>query len=395
MAELATSSRAAGPRATPDWGAVRQRFPACASLCYLDSARKATLPDHVGQVFSAWLDDVNSTAGGRAFSLASVEEARSQLARTYGAPAAGLAFVKNTSEGINAVAQGYARLKAGDNVLVSAEEHESNIFPWRRLEQRGIEVRFLAADAQGQVAIDAVRATADAHTRVIAVSWVTYGRGVRLDLALLGQFAAERQILLVVDAIQGLGILDSRIDQLGAHVVAAGGHKGLFGLNGTGLLYVDPEVIGLIEPPYAGKYSFTSNERFQPVPAFATDAHRFEYGNPNYSGLAILKHSAAFIEQLGLAAIEARVEELTDLLIDHADRLGLALRTPRAWRQRASIVSFETRGNAAEILSALRDRGIVMSEKDGHLRASVHVYNSEEEIAHAASTLAELGLGGR
>lgn len=392
LTNLAMGRPAPDTRNAPDWASVRACFPACEALSYFDSARKAILPSHVGRTFAAWLDDVDATGGVEAFSFEKVEQARTQMARTYGAPPSSLAFIKNTSEGINIVAHGYGPLKPGDNVLVSGEEHENNVLPWRRLAQRGIEVRIVAADAAGHVGVEAFRAAADSKTRVIAVSWVTYGRGVRLDLPALGQYAAEQDILLTVDAIQGLGVIDARLDQLGAGVIAAGGHKGLFGLNGSGLLYVGADVIDRIEPPYAAKYSFTSNDRFQDEPFFAPDAHRFEYGNPNFAGIAILKESAAFIDDLSLKAIAARVEELTGVFIECADRIGLVLRSPREWPRRAGILSFETPGNAAEVLAALRAQNIIMSEKDGHVRASVHVFNTEDEIGQAAAALADLGL---
>ena len=377
----------------PDWDALRAEFGACGHLTYLDTARKAILPRHAASTLVRWTADIDETGGARAFSFDLVEQHRQAVGLTYGAAPETIAFVKNTSEGINIAAHGYDRLGAGDNVIITSEEHENNALPWRRLAGHGIEVRVVPADPSGRVTVDALRDAIDRRSRVLAVSWVTYGRGIRLDMPLIGQLAEDNDLLLVVDAIQAVGVLATRLDDLGAHVVAAGGHKAMFGLNGTGILRVRDDWIERITPPYGAKYSFTSNDRTQPHPVFASDARRYEYGNPNFAGLAVLGASAGFVGKIGLAAIERRVEALTGAFIEAAEGQGLCLRTPRAWQERAGILSFATPpGRAASCLAALRERGIVMSEKDGHLRASVHFFNTEDEVAMVAAALGEIGL---
>lgn len=378
-----------------NWASFRARFPACASFGYFDIARKAILPLDVREAMEHWLDDVDTSGGKRAFSLDSVEAARSALADTYGAKKEGLAFVKNTSEGINLIARGYERLKAGDNVLVSSEEHQSNLFPWLRLKAAGVEVRIVPADPEGRLSVDHFRALADQRTRAIAVSWVTYGRGLRLDIPLLGQFARERDILLVVDAIQGLGILSDRIDSLGAQVVVSGAHKAMFGLNGTGILYVAPERIGEIDPLCVGKNVYASDERFQASPRLRDDARRFESGNLNYLGIAVLAASAGLVAATGLKAIEERIAKLTGHFLESAKRVGLSIRSPDAFGERAAILSFATSGDASTIVAGLRKCGFVMSDKDGQVRASVHAFNTEVEITDAVAAMRQAGLARR
>ncbi|MFQ5799975.1 MAG: aminotransferase class V-fold PLP-dependent enzyme, partial [Bacteroidota bacterium] len=109
-------------------------------------------------------------------------------------------------------------------------------------------------------------------------------------------------------------------------------------------------------------------------------AHRFEYGNPNFLGIWIQRHSAEYLKSIGLQKIETRIKELTTYLIDRADDMQLIVRTPRPWNARASIVSFDVGDDAAAIVAKLRDQNIIVSEKDGHLRAGVQFYNTKDEL---------------
>ncbi len=364
----------------PDWETVRAGFPAAARFAYLDLARKAILPDTVGQAMAEWLADVHEAGGRRAFSMAEIEAARGDVARVFGSRPERLAFVKNTSEGINIVAQGLD-WQPGDNLVISTEEHENNTFPWRPLVARGVEVRIAQADADGIVSVDAYRALVDARTRVVAVAWVTYGLGARADLAAFAELCRQRDILLVVDAVQGLGILADRIDALGADVVAAGGHKAQFSLAGAGLFHVSDRALDRLRPPYAAKYSFATLDRSDPGPALAADAHRYEYGNPNFLGIWVQRRSALMVEGWGRARVEARIRALTDRLIAGADERGIGVATPRSWQARAGIVSFDIAGaDADRIEGFLEQDGIRAAAKDGRIRVAPHVYNDEADI---------------
>lgn len=363
----------------PDWEAIRKLFPATGKFIYLDIARKAILPTWVDAAIRAWLDDVHEHAGAQAFDMDAIELARSSVGATFGAPPRNLAFVKNTSEGMNIIAEGYG-LKPGDNVLISDFEHENNTFPWRHLTRRGIEVRRALPDAAGRVTVDCYRPLVDGRTRLISAAWVAYGNGYRCDLPALSEFCRGRHIRLVVDAIQALGVLATPLADLGADAVVAGGHKAQFSLAGAGIMYMSEDMIAQVTPPYAAKFSFASNDRRREVLELAPDAHRFEYGNPNFLGIWVQRHSAERLAQIGLAHIERRIEGLTTMLIESARARGLSVATPAAWRERAGIVSLRLPGDAGQAVSALNARNIICSAKDGYLRCAVHFYNTEDEL---------------
>ncbi|MBI4183951.1 MAG: aminotransferase class V-fold PLP-dependent enzyme [Proteobacteria bacterium] len=382
MNKRATTARAGTPREprpAPDWEGLRREFPTTGRLAYLDLARKAILPRRVEGAIGEWMTDVYERGGEDAFAMDPIEETRRTVARLVGAPANTIALVKNTSEGINIVANGLD-LKPGDNVVIGECEHENNTFPWRHHEARGVEVRVVRAEPDGSIAPSAYAGRIDSRTRVLSCAWVTYGTGFRSDLEALSALCRERGVRLIVDGVQAVGILDRPIGELGVDALACGGHKALFSLAGAGFLYVSEGLIGELRPPYAAKFSFSSNDRRQKPLALAADAHRFEYGNPNFLGCWVQRRSAEFLMEVGLANIERRVRALTTYLIERADALGLKVATPRPWDQRAGIVSFDVPGDPTATVRRLKSEGVVVSVKDGRIRASCHFFNNEADL---------------
>ena len=381
-----TTENAAALQTEPDWAALRREFPTLENVVYLDISKKAILPRRVEEYMSEWMQDIYEDGGARAYSMDCIEETRQVVADVFGMPSSNLSLIKNTSEGVNIVAQGFP-WREGDNVVISEFEHENNTFPWRHLTERGVEVRWAAPDAEGRVTVDQYQEIVDDRTRIIAAAWVAYGNGYRADVPKIADFCRDRGIKLVIDGIQAVGVLATPIAELGADVFVTGGHKAQFSLAGAGFMYATDEMIEMLTPPYAAKYSFTSNDRMQTSPELAHDGHRFEYGNPNFLGCWVQKRSADYIAEIGLANIEARVQLLTTALMEEAERRQFKVRTPRPWTERAGIVSFDIGGHAGEKQAQLRARNIVVSEKDGHLRTAVHFYNSEDDLTRFLDAL--------
>jgi len=374
----------------PDWDALRAEFPATERYAYLDIGRKALLPQVVRTSTESWLDDVQLNIGKSAFDMDGQEETRRAVSDLFGAHEANIALVKNTSEGINIVAAGFPWAE-GDNVVISRLEHENNTFPWRYLARRGIEIRWAEEDAHGRVTVDSYASAIDERTRIIAAAYVAYGNGYRSDLPLVAQFCREKNIRLIVDAIQGIGVLAAPISSLGADVLCAGGHKAQFSLTGAGFMYITDEMIAQLDPPYAAKFSFTSIDRAVPELELAPDAHRYEYGNPNFLGLWVQKRSAEFLSSIGLENIEARVRDLTTYLIDELESRQIKVLTPKPWEERAGLVAISVDSAAGEIEDALRERGIIVAAKDGNIRAGIHFYNNRDDIDRFVSELSSFG----
>ena len=372
----------------PDFDALRKQFPTLENFVYLDTAAKAPLPRCAEEAMISYMADMWERVGERSFSMQEVERTRETLARLVGVPSTTVSFIKNTSEGINIVAQGLG-LEAGDKVLISEFEHSACVLPWRRLEKIGVEVEVVRGSA-GRIPPENFIEKMDDRTRAVGVSWVAYGTGYRFDIPTIAAACRERDIVLVVDGIQGVGVLATPLTQLGADVVVAGGFKGLLSPTGTGFLYCREGFASRIEPAYVARFSFASDDKWKRPLELATDARRFEFGNPNYLGIWVMRHCLELILSIGLEQIERRVRGLTTYLYEQVEELGFKVVTPKAWHERAGILSFDV-PEPESVKRRLMERKIVVNVRDGGtLRAAPHFYNSREDIDILVDALAEI-----
>jgi cysteine desulfurase/selenocysteine lyase len=372
----------------PDWTALRSEFPTLAKWTYLDIARKTIPPRCIEWAMQEYCRDVYDNAGADAWSGDNVEATRNLMAQFLGAAPGELAFMKNTTEGLNIAAHAFD-LKPGDNIVLTDMEHVNNVWVWRHWEARGVEIRF-AQNRNGRLPLDAFLEKIDGRTRVVACAYVTYGNGYRVNLPALGKICRERGIRLVVDGVQGIGILAAPLRELGADMIAIGGHKGLLGLTGTGLLYCRQDLIRELKTPFIRPLSVvgaTVNKQFDHV----HDAHRFEGGNPSFLGIRVMRRGAEFLQSIGLAHIESRVRELTTRFLAMVGEAGIKTQTPPAWEERAQIVNLMV-PDAKALQAKLFKRGVVVNVKDDALRVSMSFFNNEEDLERALDAIKrELG----
>jgi selenocysteine lyase/cysteine desulfurase len=363
----------------PDWAALRNEFPTLAKWTYLDVARKTIPPRCAEWAMQEYCRDVYDNAGADAWSGENVEATRQLLAQLLGAQTSEIAFTKNTTEGLNIAAHAFD-LQPGDNIVLTDLEHVNNIWVWRHWEAKGVEIRF-AANREGHLTLDTFLEKIDSRTRVVACAYVTYGNGYRVNLPELGKICRARDIRLVVDGVQAAGILAAPLSELGADIVAIGGHKGLLGLTGTGLIYCRADLIRELKTPFIRPLSAVgaaANKQFD----YVHDAHRFEGGNPSFLGLRVMRRGAEFVQSIGIANIEARVRDLSATFLDMVRKAGLRTQTPAQWEERAHIVNLLV--PAAKALQAkLHARRVVVNVKDNALRVSMSFFNNEEDLDKA------------
>lgn len=374
---------------------LRRLMPVTEELVYLNHASIAPLPAPAAARVAGLAETVART-GDRRWPERNdhCEVVRRQAAGLLGARHVHeVAFTGNTSEGLSAVAWGLD-WKAGESVVGAGPEFPSNVYPWLSLTSLGVEYRPVP-ERDGRVEAERVLAAVDSTTRVVAVSWVQYATGYRIDLQRLAVGCRERGVLLVVDAIQGAGALTLDADGLGLDAVALASHKWLLGPEGLGLLYVSDRVIDRFRPVRHGWRSVADRYEwgtFDPTPA--TGALRFEAGTLNSYGIHALGASLDLLCGFGAAAAEARVLALAGRVATGLERLGFELAVARA-DDRPEEISGIVAGThpdrpAEDLAGALEERGIVVSHRAGRLRFSPHVYNSEEEVDRALDALASL-----
>jgi cysteine desulfurase / selenocysteine lyase len=379
---------------TPSWPEIRKEFPTLAKWTYLDCARKTIPPRCQEQAMQDYTRDVYENAGADAWSAINVAETRAAMAQLLGAKPSEIAFTKNTTEGLNIAAHGFD-LRPGDNLVLTDLEHVANVWVWKHWEAKGVEIRF-ARNREGRLPLAAFLECMDARTRVVSTAYVTYGNGYRVNLPELGRACRERGARLVVDGVQGIGILSARLDELGADVIASGGHKGLLGLTGSGIVYCREELVKEL------RADFVKQPAAEPVGLahvvsqfdYVRTAHRFEGGNPNFLGIRVFRQGAEFLRSVGLDRIERRVRDLTTTFLRLLKTAGLDSQTPDAWEERAHIINVLV-PDAAQLMDRLREKHhVVTNVKDGALRVSVSFYNDEEDLERAIRAIKQ-ELGGK
>src|SRR3989441_5037850 len=373
----------------PDWKALRAEFPTLAHWTYLDVARKTVAPRCQERALQEYTRDVYENAGADAWAAGNVAETRATLAQLLGAKPSEIAFTKNTTEGLNIAAHAFD-LRPGDNIVLTNMEHPANVWVWKHWEAKGVEIRY-AQHRNSRLPLSAFEEQIDERTRVVSTAYVTYGNGYRVNVPGLGRLCRERGIRLVVDGVQAAGILAAPLNGLGADIVAIGGHKGLFGLTGSGIVYCREELVDKIKTPFVKQPGSAApqtvrahaNSQFD----YVRTAHRFEGGNPNFLGVRVLRAGAQFLLSIGLQSIENRVRELTTACLKQLRMHGLETRTPEPWDERAHIVNVLV-PNAAALMARPREtHRVVVNVKDDALRLSMSFFNNEEDIEKAVHAI--------
>jgi selenocysteine lyase/cysteine desulfurase len=363
-------------------------MPVARQWAYFDHAAVAPLTEPARAVLAAWAEDVASNGDAHWPQWAErLETTRRHGAELIGAHPDEIALVRNTTEGINLVAEGFP-WRSGDNVVTLADEFPSNLYPWMNLADRGVETRRVPTDG-GRVNVDALAAACDTRTRIVAISWVGYASGWRNDLDQIAELAHARGAYFFLDAIQGLGVFPLDVSRTSIDFLAADGHKWLLGPEGAGLFYLRREHLNLLRPFGLGWSSVVQGSNFSHVELnIKPSASRYEGGTPNMGGQVALGLSLELLLSLGQEAIAERVLQITSLLCQRLKEIGATIISSREPPHASGIVSFELAGkNPILVRKHCLDQHVVLSCRGGRLRASPHAYNNEEDIERLISAL--------
>jgi selenocysteine lyase/cysteine desulfurase len=375
-----------------DWSRVRAEFPVTERWVFLDHAAVAPLSAPARRALIDYADE--AAAHGVVAEprwLQRIEATRGLFGRLLNADPQQIAFIKNTSEGIGFVAEGFP-WRAGDNVVLAAEEYPANIYPWMNLAGRGVEVRLVPTRDQ-RIWVDDIRAALDARTRVVSLSFVEYASGFRNDLDAVGALCRERGVYFCVDAIQGLGVFPLDVQTTPVDFLAADGHKWLLGPDGAGIFYLRPELVDFLHPVSVGWHSVVGAWDFATI-AFHLKPHagRWEGGSFNAAGIAALGASLELLLRLGIETVRDRVLALTDYLCERLAQIGLEVYSSRRPEDKSGIVSVSAPGrDLRAIVRRCRAQGVVINQRAGRLRISPHCYNTPEEIDRLIEVLQQNG----
>ncbi len=414
-------SAAAGPVSAPsrtaktrafDVHRIRDDFPILTQtihgkpLVYLDNVNTTQKPQCVIDALVDYYSNYNANVHRGAYDLSvrateAYERARAKVQHFLGARLPQeILFVRGTTEAINLAAQsfGRSRIRAGDEVLVSAMEHHSNIVPWQLLcEQTGARLKVAPIDDSGELRLDELGRLLTANTRIFAVAHVSNSLGTINPIAEIVSLCQRRGICVLVDGAQAAPHFRLNLAELGCDFFALSGHK-LFGPMGVGVLYVKKEILDSL-PPYHGGGNMIRSVTFEKT-TYADAPFRFEAGTPNVADAIGLAAAIDYLQDLGMDVIERHEQEL---LVYATSRLRdvPGLRILGTARAKAPVISFVLDDIHAHDISTILDQeGIAV--RAGHhcaqpvmdrfavpatVRASIAFYNTRDEVDRLVEAL--------
>lgn len=357
-----------------------QQFPILKRDIYANHAAIAPWPRATADAVASFAAE-NASAGPAEYRewIARERTLRGQFAELIGASGTqDIALLKNTTEGICAVAFGYP-WQPGDNVVIPAGEFPSNRLPWRAQEARGVAIREVdirGDDGPETALIDAM----DDRTRVLAVSSVQFNDGLRLDLVKLGEACASADVLFFVDAIQHLGALPFDVVAAEVDCVAAGAHKWMLGPEGMAVFYCGEKARAKLALTQVGWHMFENPWNFDKSDwTPAKSARRFEAGSPNTLGQVATHASLALLLDRGMEKVGERVLANTRRLSAGLSGMpGVRVHNPLEPGRQSGIVSFSVDEAEPRVMfKRLMAAGVTCALRDGRVRLSPHFYQDE------------------
>ena len=290
-----------------------------------------------------------------------------------------IAFVDNTSNGLNILAQGI-KWKKGDSIILNDIEFPSNVYPFLNLEKDGVEVEFVKSK-DGIVSADDIINSIKPSTKLISISHVQFLTGYKADLEKIGNVCREKEIILSVDAIQGLGAFTLDVEKNKVDFISCGTAKWLLGMQGFAFIYISEKLQNSLQPKYVGWLSVENawNHLDYNLKLKKT-ADCFQGGTINAFGVFGLLPSLKLFSEFGYKNVEERILDNSTHFTKRLLEIGIHPILKDCEKENLSgIVSFKHR-NAKMIFEELEKKQIYCSVREGMVRLSPHFYNTKEEI---------------
>ncbi len=377
-------------------------------IIYLDNAASSwPKPPGVKEAMAEVIDDfaANPGRGGHTLAIKASKvlfRTRMQLSRLFGVKNPNdLFFYLNATQALNQAIKGY--LKEGDHVVTSSIEHNSVRRPLEYLRRtRNIEITYVEPREDQLFYADDFEQAINDHTRMVVVSHASNLTGVILPISEIGRVTRRKGIAFLVDASQSAGILPIDVEAMGIDMLAFPGHKGLYGPQGTGGLYVDSSID--LEPLIHGGTGSQSEAIDQPT----TRPDRYESGTANTVGLAGLQAGVTFVIEKGVEEIHRYEWNLARQAMEQLQEIpGVTIYGPPLEVERVGVVSFNIQGFDASEVSFILDQQYQIATRAGYhctplahktagteamgaVRASFGIFNTEEDVKELITAVREI-----
>ena len=387
---------------------IKTDFPILNDIIYMDSASTSLTPEPVLNVVSKYYREYNANVGRGVHRLSQVtsqkyKDAHRKVADFIGANEKEVIFTKNTTEAINTVASGL-KWKTGDKVVTTLLEHHSNFIPWLRLKSFGVTLDIVKPDKNGKFNVADFEEVIDDKTRLVAVTHVSNVLGTITPIEEISAICKKKNALLLVDGAQSVPHIHVDVRKLGCNFLCFSGHK-MLGPTGTGILWMKKDFLDRLEPLSfgGGMINDVSLNGYE----LAKGYERFEGGTPNIAGVIGFGRAIDYLKKIGMDKIKDHEAKLIERLLEGL----LEIRRVEIYgslnsKERIGVVSFNIKGlNPHDVALMLDETSNIMVRsghhcciplmkyfglKEGAVRVSFYLYNTEEEVERFLETVKEI-----
>ncbi|MCH7974357.1 MAG: aminotransferase class V-fold PLP-dependent enzyme [Bacteroidetes bacterium] len=367
---------------------VRDYFPHIKnSIIFFNNASTGPLSTPVIEEMNLYIkENSNSDIDGFRSFLTREKESKIMIAEMINTTTDRIAFVDNTSNGINYLAQGID-WKKGDRILLNDLEFPANVYPFLNLKEAGVEVDFVKSK-EGIVTADDLIKGIKPGTRLVAVSQVQFLTGYRIDLGKLGDECKKRNIILLVDAIQGCGAINPDVKKMNIDFLSAGTQKWMLGLQGLGFIYLSEELQKNLKQRFVGWKSVINAWNILDYDlTLREQASRFQNGTISEIGVYAIYASLKLLKEVGFNNIEETVLDNASYLTKRLLEIGLKpLLAGCRKENRSGIVTCKI-DNAQKVYDELLKENIHSAVREGFIRFSPNFYNNREDIESVINVL--------
>jgi len=387
---------------------IKTDFPILNDIIYMDSASTSLTPEPVLNVVSKYYREYNANVGRGVHRLSQVasqkyKDAHRKVADFIGANEEEVIFTKNTTEAINTVASGL-KWKIGDKVVTTLLEHHSNFLPWLRLKSLGVELDIVKPDKNGKFNVSDFKEVIDDKTRLVAVTHVSNVLGTITPIEEISAICKKKNALLLVDGAQSVPHIHVDVRKLGCNFLCFSGHK-MLGPTGTGILWMKEDFFDRLEPLSfgGGMIDDVSLNGYELTKGY----ERFEGGTPNIAGVIGFGRAIDYLKKIGMDKIKDHEAKLTERLLEGL----LEIRRVEIYgslnsKERIGLVSFNIKDLNPHDVALMLDEASNIMVRSGHLccmplmkyfglkegavRVSLYLYNTEEEVDTFLETVKEI-----
>lgn len=310
---------------------------------------------------------------------------RSHLAAIVGGDEREIALTSGATQGVGVLAAGLP-LEPGDEVIVAGDNFPANLFTWLHMRRKGVQVRLLK-NGESPLRVEDVAEAFTPRTKILALDWVNYSTGRRIDLAAMGGLAHARGALFVVDGTQGVGALELNLHDLPVDVLAVAAYKWLLGPYGTGFVYVREEVLNRLELKVVNWQSVDGADDFDSLPVddiqLAAAARIFDVPETaDFLNLSGMEASLEFVRGVGVRAVSGHCMDLLDHAAEGLQARGYVLSNDDRAQHPSPLLCFrcQTRDATDKLYEKLKAHHVEVSLRHHRIRVSPYLYNNTEDI---------------